>query len=187
LWESASRLYGDEMERLWGEMKAVPEENLHALSGGEEVEGFAVEYTPGHASHHVSYFRDDVAYCGDVAGVRIPPADFAIPPTPPPDIDLEAWHASIDVVAARNPRLLALTHFGGHRDAERHLGDLSRRLDAWAALVRDEGEMAFLGRLSDEVEEASADDLETIAAFTQAAPPEQQYAGLARYWSKRAA
>ena len=167
---------------------AVPEANLHSLSGGEEVEGgFAVEYTPGHASHHVAYFRDGVAYCGDVAGVRIPPADFPIPPTPPPDVDIEAWQASIDLVAARRPELLALTHFGGHRDVDAHLASLSRRLESWAALVRDEGEMAFLGRLSNEVEEASADDLETVAAYTQAAPPEQQYAGLARYWAKKQA
>ena len=74
LLESAERLYGDDMERLWGEVAPVPEERIRPLSGGEEVEGFKVAHTPGHASHHVSYLHVDTGdvYVGDTAGVRIP-------------------------------------------------------------------------------------------------------------------
>src|SRR3954465_7783920 len=114
LLESAGRLYGDDMDRLWGEVAPVPEDRIHTLSGGETVDGFRVAYTPGHASHHVSYLHEESgdAYVGDVAGVRIQPSDFTIAPTPPPDIDLEAWERSLDRVAQWGPRRLCLTHFG---------------------------------------------------------------------------
>ena len=93
---SAARLYGGEegLRETWGEVVPVPEENLKVLSGGETVLGFDVEYTPGHASHHVCYFRDGVAFVGDMAGVRVPPYDLTLAPTPPPDIDVEAWERS---------------------------------------------------------------------------------------------
>ena len=111
---SAARLYGGEegLRETWGEVVPVPEENLQVLSGGETVLGFEVAYTPGHASHHVCYFRDGVAFVGDMAGVRIPPYDLTLAPTPPPDIDVEAWERSIDAIAAWEPETLALTHFG---------------------------------------------------------------------------
>src|SRR5262249_33119863 len=87
---SAARLYGQDLERLWGDTLPVPEANLHVLEGGEEVLGFDVAYTPGHASHHVCYVHQGtgIAFCGDTAGVRIPPADIVAVPTPPPDVDL---------------------------------------------------------------------------------------------------
>jgi glyoxylase-like metal-dependent hydrolase (beta-lactamase superfamily II) len=188
LLESARRLYGADMDRLWGEVKPVPERNLRVLSGGETVMGgFEVEYTPGHASHHVSYFRGGVAYVGDTGGVRIEPAGLPIPPTPPPDIDLEAWHASLDVIAGRRPDRLALTHFGGWDDVDFQLGTLSRRLDAWAAVARERDEAGFIEAMTEEIARASDDDLDTEAAYAQAAPPDQLYAGLARYWKKREA
>ena len=186
LLESARRLYGPEMDALWGEMKAVPEENLRVLSGGETIRGdWEVAYTPGHASHHVSYLHDGTAFVGDTGGVRIEPAGFAMPPTPPPDIDLEKWHASLDVIAGWRPERLALTHFGGWEDVNFQLGEVSRRLDAWAALARDFDERGFVDAVSEEIARAAEEDLETEAAYVQAAPPEQLYAGLSRYWSKR--
>jgi glyoxylase-like metal-dependent hydrolase (beta-lactamase superfamily II) len=184
---SARRLYGEDMDRLWGEFRPVPEERLHILTGGETLDGgWEVAYTPGHASHHVSYLHDGTAFVGDVGGVRIPPVEFTVPPTPPPDIDLEAWHASIDTVAAWRPDRLALTHFGGHEDVLDQLGEVSRRLDAWAAVARVEDEAGFVARITDEIERGAAEDLDTAASFIQAAPPDQLYAGLARYWAKRA-
>jgi glyoxylase-like metal-dependent hydrolase (beta-lactamase superfamily II) len=97
---SAGRLYGDDMDRLWGEVVPVPARNLRVLSGGERVAGWRVAYTPGHASHHVSYLHERTAtiFAGDVAGVRIPPEGHVLAPTPPPDIDLDAWHASLDLL-----------------------------------------------------------------------------------------
>src|SRR4051795_6724367 len=123
LLKSAAQLYGDDMDRLWGEVVPVPEENVTALAGGETVEGLLVAYTPGHASHHVAYFDPDSgeAYTGDVAGVRTPPGELVMPPTPPPDIDVERWLASIDVVAAWKPSTLCLTHAGKFSDVDRHL------------------------------------------------------------------
>jgi len=107
--KSATRLYGEEgMQRLWGDVVPVPEENLRVLSGGERgVEGaFTVEYTPGHASHHVSYLHESEgwAYVGDVGGVRIPPSDLVLAPTPPPDVDVEAWDRSLDLEPGRPAR-----------------------------------------------------------------------------------
>jgi glyoxylase-like metal-dependent hydrolase (beta-lactamase superfamily II) len=188
LLRSAARLYGEEnMERLWGEVVPVPERNLRVLSGGEALEGgIEVAYTPGHASHHVSYWHREsrTAYVGDVAGVRIAPAEFVVPPTPPPDIDLDAWHESIDRVASWAPERLALTHFGAvEGDVPGHLSELSRRLDAWAALARAEELAAFVEHIGDEIGRAA--DLDTAAAYAQAAPPEQLHAGLERYWRTR--
>src|SRR3954447_14927879 len=115
---SAGRLYGGEegLRRLWGEVVPVPEGTLRVLTGGErDVEGaFRVEYTPGHASHHVSYLHEPSgwAFVGDTAGVKMPPSPFTVAPTPPPDIDVEAWERSLDTIAAWQPQTLALTHYG---------------------------------------------------------------------------
>jgi len=98
---SAERLYGDDMQRLWGEILPVPEANVRALGGGETVLGMRVAYTPGHASHHVCYLQEEsgTAFVGDVAACRIPPSQLVMPPTPPPDIDVPTWEGSLDVIA----------------------------------------------------------------------------------------
>ena len=133
LMKSATQLYGDDMDRLWGEMVPVPEENIRVLSGGEMVEGLRVEYTPGHASHHVTYFDEDAgdAYVGDVGGVRIPPSGYVAAPTPPPDIDLEKWSASLDLLESRAPQRLRLTHFGCADNVAEHITQMRGRLAAW--------------------------------------------------------
>src|SRR4051794_34835839 len=135
---SATRLYGDDMDRLWGEIVPVPEANLRVLEGGEVIDGYRVEYTPGHASHHVAYLHEatGTALTGDVAGVRIASGPV-IAPTPPPDIDIEAWHRSIDIVAAWKPDRLALTHFGSFTDVEDHLERLHAELDASVRLAAE--------------------------------------------------
>ena len=118
--------------RLWGRVLPVPERNLRVLEGGERIAAAGreldVEYTPGHASHHVVYFdrSDGTAYVGDVAGVRIPPSDFVRPPTPPPDIDVEAWQRSIDARGGAGTGALALTHFGCVEDPPRTSADDER-------------------------------------------------------------
>ena len=134
LLESARRLYGEDMDRLWGEMVAVPEPNVRVLHGGERVinGAFEVACTPGHASHHVSYLHDGTAFVGDVGGVRITADSLTIPPTPPPDIDVEAWHESIQRIRAWAPQRLAVTHFGAYEDVDAQLAEVSARLDDWA-------------------------------------------------------
>jgi glyoxylase-like metal-dependent hydrolase (beta-lactamase superfamily II) len=185
LLRSAGQLYGDEMDRLWGEVAPVPEENVTVLHGGEVVEGVRVEYTPGHASHHVCYFDPDSgeAYTGDVAGVRTPPSDFVLPPTPPPDIDVERWLESIELVADWRPRALCLTHAGRFDDVERHLDAMRERLRDHARVAQAGDADAFARHLGAAI--AAAGDEATRERYTQAAPPDQLWLGLERYWQKR--
>ena len=182
---SASRLYGDQMDRLWGEVVPVPEGNLRALAGGEEVLGFRVAYTPGHASHHVSFFHPDSgrAFVGDTAAVRIPPAEFVVPPTPPPDIDLELWERSLDVIADWSPDSLGITHFGEVDDPGEHLEVVRRRLREQGRRAREMDAAEFERALRDDV--ANEAGGEAAASMLQAVPPEQQWAGLDRYWQMR--
>ena len=194
---SAERIYGDEMEELWGRVLPVPEDNLRVLEGGERITAAGrdidVEYTPGHASHHVVYFdrSDGTAFVGDVAGVRIPPADFVRPPTPPPDIDVQAWHRSIDLVAAREPTRLALTHFGMVDDPAPHLARMHANLDLQAALAHEmlerhgdspAGTAAFVEAVNRWTSEEAGEE---ASVFEVGAPVEQLWLGLRRYWRKR--
>ena len=188
LLKSAAQLYGEDMERLWGEVAPVPEENLVILAGGETIDGIRVEYTPGHASHHVSYLHEasGEAFTGDVAGVRIPPSSFTAPPTPPPDIDLEAWERSLKLLAAWEPTALCLTHFGKVREVDTHLLHLREEMARAGELARAHGEEAFVRAMEDEVERHTRDDPEIAGRFFQAAPPDQLFLGLERYWRKKA-
>jgi glyoxylase-like metal-dependent hydrolase (beta-lactamase superfamily II) len=184
LMASATQLYGEDMDRLWGEMVPVPEDRIRILTGGERLlDSFEVAYTPGHASHHVSYLHEGTAFVGDVGGVRITPDAPAIPPTPPPDIDVEAWHASIALIRGWQPDRLAMTHFGSSVDVADQLRQVDERLDRWAQYAREYDVDAFGEAVREEI--ASRSDPETAAAYAQAAPRDQLYAGLRRYWSKR--
>ena len=184
--ESARKLYGDDMDRLWGEMVPVPEANLRVLRGDETLfdGAFEVAYTPGHASHHVSFLHEGTAFVGDTGGVRIGGAPLTVPPTPPPDIDVERWHASIGRIAAWRPRRLVMTHFGCSEDVDAQLGELSQRLDDWAARAREQDREAFIEGVRAEMEEHVEPAM--VATYTQAAPLDQLYLGLERYWRKRA-
>jgi glyoxylase-like metal-dependent hydrolase (beta-lactamase superfamily II) len=182
---SARQLYGEEFDRLWGEVVPIPEKNLRVLSGGEEIGPWRVEYTPGHAKHHVCYLdtRTGAAYTGDVAGVHIAQG-AVIAPTPPPDIDVEAWHDSIRIVEGWQPTSLHLTHFGRVEDVAGHLAAMHSRLDEQARLARELSQEEFCAAL-ERVIAADTDDA-TAAAYVQASPPHQLYVGLERYWRKRA-
>jgi len=184
--QSAQVLYGADMDRLWGEMVPVPADNLRVLHGGEKLFGgaFEVAYTPGHASHHVSYLHDGAAFVGDTGGVRIASSSLTIPPSPPPDIDVELWHESIERIAAWKPQRLVQTHFGASEDVEAQLAELSARLDDWAGLAREQDAETFIAAVRAEIEEHADHDL--LDAYEQAAPADQLYAGLERYWRKRA-
>lgn len=139
---SAAKLYGDDMQRLWGEVLPVPAGNVRALGGGETLEAggrrLHAAYTPGHAKHHVSFLDEasGVAFVGDTAGIRRPPGTYVMPPTPPPDIDLTAWPQSIDRILAWRPATIFLTHFGPFDDAKTHGEELLDRLREWAVLAR---------------------------------------------------
>jgi glyoxylase-like metal-dependent hydrolase (beta-lactamase superfamily II) len=183
LLESASRLYGEQMAELWGELLPVPRERIKVLVGGESLGPFRVAYTPGHASHHVSYLHEPTgrAFTGDVTGVRIGEG-HVLAPTPPPDIDLEAWRASLDVIEGWRPRSLAMTHFGAYDDVAAHLADLREQLEVAEAMARDLDEPAFASLVRARVADSPASER---AAYEQAMPPGQSFHGLARYLRRR--
>ena len=177
---SARRLDGDAFDELWGELAPVPEQNVHVAA--DRAAGLEVFAAPGHASHHVCYFDGSTLYAGDAAGVRIQPARSVLPPTPPPDVDVEAWYRTLEAIERRAPERLALTHFGLTDDVSRHLAELRERLDAWAMRVQE-------GATEEEFVSACRSDLprEDAAAYDRAMPFWQSYAGLKRYWETRAA
>jgi glyoxylase-like metal-dependent hydrolase (beta-lactamase superfamily II) len=183
---SAERLYGDQMERLWGEIVPVPEANVKPLAGGEDILGMRVASTPGHASHHVCYLHEEsgTAFVGDVAAVRIPPSNLIVPPTPPPDIDIETWLDSIAIVESWRPERLALTHFGAVEDPIEHLEAVRVRLREEANLARELSAEEYERQHREQV--AKSVDPETAAELIQCVPPEYQWRGLDRYWRKRA-
>jgi glyoxylase-like metal-dependent hydrolase (beta-lactamase superfamily II) len=177
---SAGRLYGEQMERLWGEVLPVPAERLRVLHGGEQLGPFRVAYTPGHASHHVSYLHEPsgCAFTGDVAGVRIGEGPV-LAPTPPPDIDPPAWLQSLDVIERWRPRMLALTHFGAYDDVVEQLRALRAQLSQAEAIARDLDEASFVSAIRAQVADSASP--QTAATYDLASPPAQSFQGLARY------
>jgi glyoxylase-like metal-dependent hydrolase (beta-lactamase superfamily II) len=182
---SAERLYDDQMERLWGEIVPVPEANVNPLSGGEQAIGMRVAYTPGHASHHVCYLHEasGTAFVGDMAGVRIPPSDLTLAPTPPPDVDVEGWERSLDAIAAWEPQTLALTHFGTSGDPPAQLQAVRESLRWQAELAGETDQEAFMAALHERV--VAGGPAEDVAAVEQAAPLDHLFLGLDRWHSKR--
>jgi len=195
---SAGRLYQQDMERLWGEIKPVDKARLNVIEGGERltVAGREIEttYTPGHASHHVSFFdpASRVAFVGDTAGICRGASPYVMPPTPPPDVDIEAWHTSAKAILAWDPDTLFLTHFGPRHGARQHLQAMFEGIDAWSVIVRrlladqaiDDAERQR--RFVDEVYlEITRSIGETDAAdYVRAGGLNYSYQGLARYWRK---
>jgi glyoxylase-like metal-dependent hydrolase (beta-lactamase superfamily II) len=175
---SARRLYFDAFDTLWGELAPVPEENIHLV--GARVLGLECFPSPGHASHHVCYEHEDgTLYAGDAAGVRIQPSPRVVPPTPPPDVDVDAWYLTLDELERRAPERLALVHFGVVTDVAPHLAELRRRLGAWAVLVE-------AGATDEEFAAGVRAELGADAAAVEHAMPLwQSYEGLARWAAKR--
>jgi glyoxylase-like metal-dependent hydrolase (beta-lactamase superfamily II) len=195
---SASRLWPGEMDRLWGDFLPVPADRLDVVKGGERITAggreLEIQYTPGHASHHVSYFGADtgIAFVGDTAGIRLQVGGFVMPPTPPPDIDLERWRDSLARIAAWHPATLFLTHFGAYAPVEPHLTELTDHLGLTSGLVKaslaregtDEEREAWF---TDEVRRGllrrmSASEAQ---AYEVAGRFDLNWRGLARYWRKR--
>jgi len=176
---SARRLYGDAFDDLWGELAPVPEENVHVA--GDRVAGLECFPAPGHASHHVCFLAaDGTLYAGDAAGVRIQPHRTVLPPTPPPDFDLAAWLETLEEIERRKPARLALVHFGVADDVDRHLGELRGRLEDWVARTEP-------GVTEAEFSESVRSDVhDGLEEYERAMPFWQSYAGLKRYWEKRA-
>jgi glyoxylase-like metal-dependent hydrolase (beta-lactamase superfamily II) len=199
LLSSATRLYGQDMDRLWGEFLPVPSDRLHVLKGGETISAggrsLAVAYTPGHASHHVSYFEPStrIAFVGDTAGIRRGVGRYVMPASPPPDVDLELWRQSEERILAWDPDTLFLTHFGPFHGARQHFQELMDRLNQWsgnarrlvedAALTEEQREQGFVAD--------AVLDLRRIVGvadaeqYSRAGSIAYSWQGLARYWRKR--
>lgn len=194
---SAERLYGDRLVPLWGKTEGVPSRQLKVAGHGEKVVLGDLEiiawHTPGHAVHHIAYQVGGDVVTGDVGGIRFPGADHVAPPMPPPDIDVELWRESLDLLRSLEPERLLLTHYGAFSDPVRHLDELEERLLAWTAIaeatVADGGSREDLaGKLQalDESElavESLPDDI--IARYRHLCPMLENSAGLYRYVSKR--
>jgi glyoxylase-like metal-dependent hydrolase (beta-lactamase superfamily II) len=197
---SATRLWGDDMARLWGDVHPVPAGNLVILRGEERIDvggrDLEVAYTPGHASHHVSFYNADtgLAFVGDTAGVRLLSGGFNMPPTPPPDIDLEAWRESLARIGGWRPQTLFITHFGPHAPAGAHLTDLADALQLTSGLVKaslahegtDESREAWFAdeirrEMRRRMSESEAHAYEVAGRF------DLSWRGLARYWRKKVA
>ncbi len=198
---SASRLYQQDMGPLWGEVLPVPASALRPLAGGETItvggRELQVAYTPGHASHHVSYFdaSSRVAFVGDTAGIRRGGGAYVMPPTPPPDIDLEAWRESEARILAWDPDTLFLTHFGPFHGVRLHFQELRDNIQTWSRIVRrlladqaldEQGrQAAFVDEALRELQRAvSSDEAEQ---YSRAGRLDYSWQALSRYWRKRQA
>jgi len=196
---SAARLWPNDLQQLFGDAAPVPAENLRILEGGETIplgsRKIEVEYTPGHASHHVSYFEDaeGVAFVGDTTGVKIEGHSYAMPATPPPDIDLQIWDTSFATILERNPKRLFLTHFAFSENPGAHIEQFREHLHRWMEMTErilhsapsDEAAMeSFMSAARAEVaQHLPAEDLEQ---YIQTAGLNLSFLGLARHARKRA-
>ena len=200
LLSSAQRLYREEMQTLFGEFLAVPAANLHSLEGGEEIalgsHSIRVLYTPGHASHHVTYFdpSEQVAFVGDTGGISIEGSSFVLPATPPPDIDMELWDQSLDNILALHSQRLFLTHFGFSNDPQAHIANYRDRLHYWSditakILASDGDETAAIHQFGREVAADAAQSLppEEVEHYNFTGSFHLSWLGLARYHRKRSA
>ena len=178
---SARRVFGDAFDTLFGTLEPIPEQRLHALDGGETIDGLQIAYTPGHASHHVCMLDESGwALVGDVAGVRLDDGEPVFAPTPPPDIDIDLWLRSIAQVADWRPQRLGITHYGVVDDPEPHLARIADHLRRQAELIRDGiGEDEYVGRMTDLIAEGGG--RERIDDYVLTVPLRQNYAGLHRW------
>jgi glyoxylase-like metal-dependent hydrolase (beta-lactamase superfamily II) len=178
---SARRLYGDAFDSLWGELAPVPQENVEVA--GKRVVGLECFPSPGHASHHVCYLHTDgTLYAGDAAGVRIQPARYVLPVSPPPDVDVEAWFRTFEEIERRQPERLALIHFGVAESPSEHLALVRAELERWASR-EDLAQEVWIAAARRPLVAAVGED--EAGHWERAAPLWQSYVGMRRYWDKR--
>ncbi len=193
LWNSAAQIYGADMNRLWGEMKPIPEELLVEAGHNESFKigntKITALHTPGHAVHHIAWKIDGIIFTGDVAGVKIHRGPV-VPPCPPPDINIEAWKSSIEIIIEQKAEKIYLTHFGEIRDIFRHLDDLEIVLDDWANWMKPQFDAGknpqeiipeFMAYTKEQLLEKGCSP-ETIQVYEYANPSWMSVAGLLRYW-----
>jgi glyoxylase-like metal-dependent hydrolase (beta-lactamase superfamily II) len=196
---SASRIFGERLQLLWGEIESTPPERLTIIEGGDilNIAGrrLEVHYTPGHAVHHVIFFdaHSGELFAGDAAGVRLQDVDYVRPPTPPPDLDLEAWSDSINLVKSLRPDVLYIGHFGAIKNIPEHFERLREKLYAWGEFVlgamrdgKDEAEILsmLIEHTKPELLRA-ANDPHAIERYEIATNYPMTVQGYMRYWRKK--
>lgn len=196
LMASAGQIYGDQMDRLWGEMRPIAPERLRVLSGDETLRLGGLEvrplYTPGHAVHHLAYHVEDDLFVGDVGGIRLDARQTPRAPTPPPDIDLPAWRRSVQTLWGVDARTLCLTHFGAYPQTQAHWDGLLATMEqdagrVQAGLEAGEGLEAITERFTDELlTELRAEGADLPDRYGFACPPWMSVQGLARSWQRAA-
>ncbi|MEM7574291.1 MAG: MBL fold metallo-hydrolase [Bacteroidota bacterium] len=195
LYSSAKRIYGNQMERLWGTMEAIDGDRLRSVEDYEAIEvdglSFQAHHTPGHATHHIAWQLGDLLFTGDVGGVKIQGGPV-VPPCPPPDIQLAEWQTSLDRIRSIGPRRLYLTHFGPVENIEDHLKELVTRIEKYASWVKPYAkagtsvvdiQSAFVDFVEGEFKELALEG-HIIDAYRAANPPDMSLTGLMRYWLK---
>ncbi len=193
---SATLIYGDQMETLWGKMKGIPENKLKPINHEEMIEiggeNFKALHTPGHAKHHIAWQWKDTIFTGDVAGVKIE-GGRVLPPCPPPDINIEDWMHSIDLILSKNPNKLLLTHFGEEQNPTIHMQDLKEILNDWAQWMKKKWEAGgsneditsdFIAYTSQQLKDRGVSD-HGIKQYEVANPSWMSVTGLIRYWKKK--
>ncbi len=197
LYNSAKRIYGDQMEALWGEMNPIPEQQLRVVKHNEHIrigdQTFTALHTPGHASHHIAWEWNNVIFAGDVAGVVIGEENPVVPPCPPPDINIEHWNESLDLLESKQPKTLYLTHFGPVHDVPSHLNQLRYMINDWAQWMKPHWEKGedpqdviptFQRYVVSQLRGGGLSE-EMIERYEAANPVWMSVAGLLRYWKKR--
>jgi glyoxylase-like metal-dependent hydrolase (beta-lactamase superfamily II) len=195
---SATRIYGERMDSLWGEFLPVPENKLRVVRDGERIVIANLEFipinTPGHAEHHYAYLFEDICFSGDVGGVRIPGYQYLRIPMVPPELNLERWHASVKRLRQETFVHIAPTHFGIYDDPEWQLREVDKGLDdaeRWLEQTMTEDPSMPIEAMRESftdwmVEQATEIGLseDVVNAFTVANPPGMSADGLLRYWKK---
>lgn len=193
---SASRIYGDRMNQLWGEILPVAQNQIHVPNDAEEFSignlTFLPIHTAGHAEHHYSYLFEDICFCGDVGGVRIPGYPYLRVPMPPPEFHFEKWRESITKLRKLNFKRIAPTHFGIYDNAEWHLNTLEKNLNATEAWLEgvmpsepslEELREQFTKWMEEQSREQGLSE-EVIQVYTVSNPIGMSADGLLRYWKK---
>ena len=195
---SATRIYGDRMDLLWGEFLPVPEDKLHVVREREGIVIGNLEFlpiqTPGHAGHHYAYIFEDICFSGDIGGVRIPGYPYLRLPLVPPELHLELWHESVKRLRREKFARIAPTHFGIYEDPEWHLREVEKRLDdaeLWLEKVMSEDSNPPIEALRESFTEwmiVQATEMglseDVLDAYGLANPPGMSADGLLRYWKK---
>jgi len=194
---SASRIYGDKMETLWGEVSACAPERVHLVNDGDVVMAAGLSFTaiqsPGHARHHHCWQLGDAAFAGDAAAVRLPGSTWIALPAPPPEFDLEAWLETLRRLSTLNLRTIYPTHFGAVEQPNDHFQKLSVVLADCAEFVRTrmvegmarEAIVEQYSAWQDEQAAAANVDTATFESYGKANNRAMSVDGIMRYWSKR--